>query len=273
MKDNTLLAIGLVVGVVVLASLSFSILNLNNKIGALQETLTSLQKANDNKVSQLSGRVDSLQQQLQNQAQPSQTTPTQPPQLNEAGATALGVKVDLSGKTPRGDKDAKLSIIEFSDFECPFCGLVEPTLVQLLSKYNSSLNLYYVNLPLHAHSYNASEAYECALSQGKGWEMHDLLFQSRINANNNNTEPDFSPQALVGMAKQLNLDTNSFNTCLLQEQTKGIVDADMAQSQKLFTQLGTPTFIINCNEYEGAMPYDSFKKVIDYELNHTSTCQ
>ncbi|MBI3587704.1 DsbA family protein [Candidatus Micrarchaeota archaeon] len=269
MDNATLQTVFVITAAVVFASLAFSTYSLSGRMTALERSVAGLQAQGNvtaDAVNKIYGQVSGLQggsPASQNEA---------PKPVNEAGATQAGVQVDLSGKQPRGNASARVSIIEFSDFECPFCGVVYPTIQKLLAEYNRTLNLYYMHLPLHQHSQKAAEAYECALVQGGGWEMHDRLFRERMEANDNNSEVNFTNGNFKLFAEQVGLDADKFNSCLDSGTTVLLVQKDYGQATKLFSRIGTPTFVINCNEYGGAMPYETFKKVIEYELNHTATC-
>ncbi len=246
-------------------ALLISVWNVSNRLSALEA------KSLDSQI--VGQRIGLIENELRGlEGKGYGPSPSPDAKVNAAGATRSGVKVDLGGRPPRGNASAQLSIIEFSDFECPFCGAVAPTITALMEYYGGRVNLYYMHLPLHDHSTAAAIAYECAAAQGKRWEMHDLLFGERIAANNAKSAPDFSATKLREFAAKLSLDLSKYDSCTAGPQAKAYVAADYAQGQKIFNPLGTPSFIINCNEYGGAYPYDSFRKILDYELAHNSTC-
>jgi protein-disulfide isomerase len=177
----------------------------------------------------------------------------------QTGTETNNVNIDLTGKTARGNENAKVVIVEFSDFQCPFCGRVQQTIEQILKDYNGSVKLYYKHFPLtqiHPYAQKAAEAAELAADQGKFWEYHDKLFQ---NQNNLDTE------SLKRYAAELGLDTNKFNKGLESGEKAAIVNKDLQEGLSLGVQ-GTPTFFINGRILVGAQPYSAFKQIIDEEL-------
>ena len=121
--------------------------------------------------------------------------------------TAPRIQVKTAGHPEIGSKDAPITIVEFSDFQCPFCGRAEPTLKQVRAKYGDKVRLVYMDFPLgiHDHAIDAASAGRCAGEQGKFWQFHDAMFadQSKL------TPPD-----LKASAKKLGLDTAKFDDCL-----------------------------------------------------------
>src|SRR5262249_32193282 len=119
------------------------------------------------------------------------------------------IKIPIEGAPFRGKVDAPVTIVEFSDFHCPFCSKVQPTLKQVLAKYGDRVKLVYRHLPidqLHPQARQAAEAAVCAFEQGKFWEYHDLLYANG---------PDASPEKLKSLAQGAGLDTQAFDQCLL----------------------------------------------------------
>jgi len=165
----------------------------------------------------------------------------------------------VSAENVKGTTDAKVTIIEYSDFQCPYCGNVQSTIKQIMSSYNGKVKLQFKHYPLsfHSNAQKASEAAECAADQGKFWEMHDILF-----ANQNSLSVD----NLKTYAQKLGLDTATFNSCLDNSLKEDIVKKDMDGGIAAGIQ-GTPTFSINGKLISGAQPYDSFKTVIDSALS------
>ena len=175
-------------------------------------------------------------------------------------ATALPSvgKINVEGKPIRGTAGAKVQIVEFSDFQCPYCGAAEPTVSQVLKDYAGKVSLVYLNFPLSFHQYaeKASEAYECAADQGKSWEYHDILFAN---------QDALDTASLKKYASDLGLDTSKFDSCLDNGSKKAVVDADAQKGASLGVS-GTPSFFINGKMLVGAQPYSAFKQVIDAEL-------
>ena len=170
-------------------------------------------------------------------------------------------RVSVSGENGfvRGAKAAPVTIVEFSDFQCPFCKTATATLKQVLDKYEGKVKLIFRDYPLasiHPLAPKAHEAARCAAEQGKFWEYHDLLFERA---------PRLSPNELKQYAGTLKLEAAAFATCL----DSGKYEADINRDVHDGTGLGitgTPTFYINGRQMVGAQPLAAFQKVIDGEL-------
>ncbi|HEX5747020.1 MAG TPA: thioredoxin domain-containing protein [Archangium sp.] len=158
----------------------------------------------------------------------------------------------------KGPENAPITIVEFSDFQCPYCSRAIETVDQVLKAYPNQVRLVFRHFPLdfHAQAPKASEAALCAQDQGKFWEMHDKLFAN---------QKALEVPALKGYAKELGLDTGKFDKCLDSGEKAAIVQADMADGKKVGVN-GTPAFFINGVLLSGAQPFDEFKSVIDSEL-------
>lgn len=167
------------------------------------------------------------------------------------------IQVEATGPM-RGAGDAKITIVEFSDFECPFCGRAEDTVTQVMDKYAGKLKLYYRHFPLpfHANAGKAAEAAACAEAQGKFWEMHKVLFAN---------QKALSIAELKTHAATAGLDAQKFAECLDTGKMKAKVDADSEAGKKVGVN-GTPAFFINGVMISGAQPIEEFQKVIDAEL-------
>jgi len=171
----------------------------------------------------------------------------------------LRVQVSTDGAPIRGTMDAPVTLVEFSDFHCPFCKRVQPTLTQLLEKYPGKVRLLFRHLPLdalHPQARNAAEASWCAQDQGKFWEYHDLLF---TNA------PKAAQDDLKHYAEQIDLDMKTFEFCLSQNAHRDSIQRDIDEVTKLGMS-GTPAFFINGRPLSGAQPLEKFVQVIDEEL-------
>jgi protein-disulfide isomerase len=159
----------------------------------------------------------------------------------------------------RGAKDARVVIVEFSDFQCPFCQSVTATLKQLLDKYPGKVKWVFRDFPisnLHPAAPKAHEAARCAAEQGKFWEYHDMLFEK---------SPHQAPEDLKQYAKYLGLDTTSFARCLDSGKQQAEVSRDLQDGASLGVA-ETPTFFINGRRLLGAQPLTAFRKVVDSEL-------
>ena len=168
------------------------------------------------------------------------------------------VEVASAGHPSIGPANAPITIVEFSDFQCPFCKRVEPALKQVREKYGDNVRLVYMDypLPMHDHAIDAAKAGRCAEEQGKFWQYHDAMFTDQ------NKE---SPADLKAIAKNLGMDTAKFDTCFDQAKTEAGVKADLEQGKALGID-GTPAFFINGRMLAGAQPAESFNKIIDEDL-------
>jgi protein-disulfide isomerase len=158
-----------------------------------------------------------------------------------------------------GPKDAPVTIVEFSDFQCPFCKSATATVKQILDKYPGKVRLVFRDYPLvsiHPLAPKAHEAARCAAEQGKFWEYHDLLFER---------SPRLAPQELKQYAQDLKLDAAAFGQCLDTGKYVAEVDRDTQEGMSLGLT-GTPSFFINGRQLVGAQPITAFQKIIDGEL-------
>jgi protein-disulfide isomerase len=168
------------------------------------------------------------------------------------------VEVSDGGRPVRGPSSAPVEMIEFSDFQCPFCQRANPTVEQVLKTYGDRIKFVYRHYPLpnHPNARPAAEAAACAEAQGRFWEYHDRLFANPTKL----TDADLKAHAAA-----LGLDMGRFNTCFDNHQQKAGVDADIADANALGVT-GTPAFFVNGRAIDGAQPFDAFKRVIDEEL-------
>lgn len=176
------------------------------------------------------------------------------------------VKKDLKmGHLPvEGNNNAKVTIVEFSDFECPFCGrFYTDTLPQLKKDYidTGKVKLYYRHypLPFHPKAVPLALAAECANDQDAFWKMHDKIFE------NNATVATMTDDQIKAWAGDLGLDTASFNSCYDAKTHQKEIDEDNTAGAAVGVT-GTPTFYINGKQLVGAQPFAAFKAIIDEEL-------
>ena len=170
------------------------------------------------------------------------------------------VTVDVAGAPSRGPEKAPVTIVEFSDFHCPFCRRVQPTLEQVLAKYPDKIRLVYKDLPLdslHPQARAAAEAAQCAHEQGKFWPYHDRLYERGSDA---------SVATLTAVATDAGLDVAAFSQCLASGRQKAAVQRSADEAEG-FGATGTPTFFINGRMMSGALPLETFTRVIDEELS------
>ena len=193
-------------------------------------------------------------------AQPAQpAAAAQPRAQPTAPATDMVALID--DDSVKGDPNAPVTIVEFSDFECPFCGrFYSQTLGQIKSQYvdTGKVKIVYRDFPLsfHQQAQKSAEAAECAGEQGKYWEMHDILFEKGVTGG----VPSFKQYAA-----DLGLNTGTFNTCLDSGAMASEVAQDMRDGQAAGIT-GTPGFIINGQKVSGAQPFSAFQQIIEAEL-------
>jgi protein-disulfide isomerase len=172
---------------------------------------------------------------------------------------AIRVEVSTEGAPIRGAAGAPVTVVEFSDFECPFCKQTHPTLKQLLERYPDKVRLAYRDFPLdsiHPQARRAAEAARCAQDQGKFWEYHDVLFAQ---------SPQLALEDLRRYAGQVGLDVTKFDGCLAAGTHKAAVQRDLDEGNRLGIT-GTPAFFINGRTLTGAQPLEAFTRLIDQEL-------
>ena len=183
--------------------------------------------------------------------------------LADTGAIAGPLpKVDVSADDDPafGPAEAPITIIEFSDFECPFCQrYFRQTHAALIAAYPDQIRFVYRDFPLsglHAQAVPAAEAAGCAFEQGRFWQFHDALLQS---------EEDLSPALYARIAEGIDLDVAAFNECVATRRYAEEVQADYADGLRAGVS-GTPTFFINGVPLVGAQPLSGFQQIIDREL-------
>jgi protein-disulfide isomerase len=166
--------------------------------------------------------------------------------------------VDTKGAPSTGPETAAVTIVEFSDFQCPFCSRVGPTLEQIKKEYGDQVRVVFKHQPLdfHAKAPAAHAAAEAAHRQGKFWEMHDKIFAD---------QKAMSPEKYVEYATELALDLEQFQKDVASADVKSRIDADKKEAAKLGST-GTPGFFVNGLNLKGAKPFEAFKEVIDKEL-------
>lgn len=171
----------------------------------------------------------------------------------------IRVSVKVEGAYVKGPKDAAVTIVEFSDFQCPFCRTVVATVKEVMRQYPGRVRWAFRDFPiasLHPKAPKAAEAARCAGEQGKFWEYHDLLFDSQAQA----TQADFKR-----FADQLKLDPKSFGLCLDSGRHRAAVQSDVDDGTRLGIT-GTPSFFINGRPMVGAQPLETFRRIIEAEL-------
>jgi len=181
-----------------------------------------------------------------------------PAQHNEVLETA--VKVPIADAPARGPADAKITLVEFSDFQCPFCITATPQLESVLKAYPSQVKLVFKEFPLDSHS-QAALAAAAALSarnQGKFWQMYDRLFAQQGN---------LSRRGILALASGVGLDMKRFQSDLDSAEVKKAVDKDIVDGEHIGVD-STPTLFMNGRRYNGPITMAALKTVIDGELKH-----
>ena len=187
---------------------------------------------------------------------------SRPPVSNEVYRVQIDetYRAEIEGAPVKGAKDALVTIVEFSDFQCPFCAQVEPTIKKILAEYKGRVRVAWRDLPLafHANARPAAIAARAANEQGKFWPMHDILLKNQENLDAANLEK---------YAKVIGLNMSKFKAALHDKKLEDSVEADAAMADKVGAR-GTPSFFINGKFLPGAQPLETFKSKIDEELDH-----
>ncbi len=196
--------------------------------------------------------------------------PTQP----QVATSPVPVNIDITGAHVQGDKNAKVAIVEFTDYQCPYCGqVVTNSYPQVNKDYIDTGKVKHIvfNFPLfqiHPYAAKAAEAAECAYDQNKFWEMHDKLFANQTA---------LTVDDLKKYATELGLNTGSFSNCLESGKYTDKVKKEQAMGEK-FGVRGTPDAFVgvvsgntvkNAVEVSGAVPFESFKSAIEAALKST----
>ena len=169
------------------------------------------------------------------------------------------VSVSTEGEPSIGPDDAPVTIVEFSDYQCPYCQTwYTQTYSQIMSSYPNQIRFVYRDLPLpmHPEAVPAAEAADCAGEQGAYWKYHDALFSGKYS---------LGRTAYEHIASDLGLDKTAFTTCLDDHRYTAEIQSDAADAAALGLN-GTPSFVINGRILVGALPFASFKAIIDEEL-------
>jgi protein-disulfide isomerase len=186
--------------------------------------------------------------------------------LTEQAATEIllepaRMEVEAIGPS-KGPDDAIVTIIEFSDFQCPYCQRVVPTIDQIVAKYPTQVRFVFRHLPLamHSRAQAAAEAAACADKQGNFWDYHDLIFA---------TPRALSDEDLERYASEIGLEVAAFSQCVQNRETQQIVDADLASAENLRIS-STPSFLINGIPMSGARSLEAFSQIIEDEIERNS---
>lgn len=179
------------------------------------------------------------------------------------GAAACGsdevYRVPVAGSPQQGPDDAWVTVVEFADFECPYCAQAATTVHQMLLGWPAAdLRVVYKHFPLYFHSRArpAAVAAECAHQQGRFWDLYDELYSGVAGLEDAALEQD---------AARAGVDLERWRSCLASDAPQRRIDEDLGLGQDLEVE-GTPTFFINGVRIEGALPFEDFRAVIDREM-------
>jgi protein-disulfide isomerase len=178
-----------------------------------------------------------------------------PPRARTGPDPSKAYELPVGASPVLGPQDAPVTIVEFSDYQCPFCARSEPLIKDVMKEYPDKVRFVYKHLPLvsiHSNAMGAAQAAVAAGKQGKFWEMHDLLF-----ANQRALQTD----KLKDYAKDLRLDVAKFEADMSSDEVKSVIRDDMGLSQKVGVR-GTPTIFVNGKLVENRS-VDGFKQMID----------
>jgi predicted DsbA family dithiol-disulfide isomerase len=173
-------------------------------------------------------------------------------------APAFVQELDDGVSPAKGSAKPAVTIVEFSDFECPYCAEVQRTLKQLMQNYGNDVRLVFKHMPLEGHrnSLPAARAAYCAAEQDRFWQYHDALFASS----------NLSPAVFDAIAGNLGLGLEKFQACRNSEHSRAAVTRDI-ETARLFRIESTPSFIVNGKLVKGALSFADFQKIIDRELS------
>ncbi len=220
----------------------------------LQESLAGI----DQKQDQLIAKVDALQTKLDNL--PAAPAPSKAPAGARPGRPdpKLTYKVPVGDSHVKGSENALVTIVEWSDFQCPFCNRVNPTMAKIRESYGDKVRIAFKHnpLPMHNRALAAAVAAEAAGKQGKFWEMHDLLFANGRALTDENFDK---------WGSEIGLDLEQFKKDRKDKALEKKVKAHQAQGTTLGAR-GTPAFFVNGRFLSGAQPFEAFKTLIDEEM-------
>jgi protein-disulfide isomerase len=174
----------------------------------------------------------------------------------------------------KGENAKNVTLLEYGDFQCPVCGLYEPTVQQVYAKYQKDIQFQFRNLPLvslHPNAFGAARAAEAAGMQNKYWEMHDKLYQNQIAWSSSNN----ALSLFKNYAQEINLDVNKFTADYAKKEVNDAINADIAAFGKTGQEQATPTFFINgkyvansdLSDEKGMPSVDKFSQKIEAAFN------
>jgi protein-disulfide isomerase len=173
-------------------------------------------------------------------------------------------KVAVGNSPVQGARNAAVTVVEFADYECPYCRKVEPTLEKLRKEFGDRVAFAFKDfpLPMHKHAQKAAEAARCAEVQGKFWDFHDKLFSA----------DSLEIAEMKTYARSMNMDGAKFDKCLDSGETVAEIQKDTAEGSKL-GMTGTPTFFVNGHFISGNVPYETMRGLLEQELAESSAAK
>jgi protein-disulfide isomerase len=244
---------------------------INAKIPAVTpEQVQTFYEANKNRIRQpletISEQITSyLQQQAQEQRRQALLKELRSRYPVTVALRAPTVEVATEGEPSLGPTNAPVTIVEFSDFQCPYCRQAQSTLKQLMAAYEGKIKLVFRDFPLrniHPQAQKAAEAAQCAAEQQKFWPYHDKLFASS----------SLQMDDLKKFAQDLELKMEQFTSCLDSNKAAAGIDADIQAGQQAGVN-ATPTFFVNGYPLSGAAAYERFKELVDAALEQAQSAQ
>jgi len=180
------------------------------------------------------------------------------PQRPSGPAPEKTYAIPIESAHAKGSKDAWITIIVVSDFQCPFCKRVTPTLKEVEGKYGSDVRTVFIHnpLPFHNRAMPTAMAAECSGEQGKFWQMHDAMFE---------TQQELEDNHLEGYAKKIGVDVGKWKSCYTSNKFKSKIE-DQQKLANQFGARGTPAFFINGRFLSGAQPFPAFDALVEEEL-------
>ena len=234
------------------------------------EQVQAFYEANKDRIKQplekISGQLTSyLQQQAQEQRRQALLKELQPRYPVTVALRAPMVEVSTEGEPSLGPTNALVTIVEFSDFQCPYCRQIQGTLKQLMAAYEGKIKLVFRDFPLrniHPQAQKAAEAAQCAAEQQKFWPYHDKLFAST----------GLHMDDLKKFAQELELNIEQFTSCVDSSKYAAGIEADIQAGQQAGVN-ATPSFFVNGSPLSGAASYERFKDLVDAALEQAQSAQ
>lgn len=168
-----------------------------------------------------------------------------------------------------GSNDAKVKIVEYGDYQCPYCGIFHPITKQIVAKYGDQISFQYRHYPLnqiHKNAVAAARAAEAADKQDKFWEMHNMLFENQDDW----SQSSKALSVFESYAKGLGLNEATFKKDVISSEVLGSINADKAAFNKTKQTASTPTFFLNGKKIQPEASVESFSKIIDEALKKES---